>query len=214
MLNKEVTCMIPIMLGHVVLTPGDLLLALEDISRSANRPEHILDRHMMAFISVREPKMIDPHLGHVISREAGNQLVGITRTLAAIQRRFNTGPVPGVSNWLVSMINPAIERFNDRELRTTLQGRLAKQADTGNLGAILDLIDNGGLVQEDVQRFALAKREYAGLLLESDAIQRQLQRRKTFGRAAGRQVAMLISLSIACLCVLGYLVLRFSGGDL
>lgn len=215
MMNREVACMSPVLLqGHVVLSPGDLLLALEDISRKGNRPEHILDRHMMAFISVREPKMIDPHLGHVISRDAGNQMVGIARTLAAIQRRFSTGPVPGLSAWLISLLAPAIERFNDRDLRGTMQSRLAKLSDSGDLGAILALIDNGPLAQEDTQRFALARREYAGLLVEQDAIQRQLQRRKTFGRSAGRQVAMLVSVSLSGLCVLGYIILKFSGGDL
>ena len=211
MLNKEVTCMSPVLLNHVVLGPGSLLLALEDISRQGSRPEHILDRHMMAFISVREPKMIDPHLGHVISRDRGHQLVGITRTLAAIQRRFSTGPVPGVGNWLIAMLAPAIARFNDRDLRAEVQKRMTKLDNSGNLAAILELIDNGNLVQDDMQRYVLARREFTGLMRERVAIETQLQRRKTFGKAAGRQIAMLASVSLGSLCILGYLILRFSG---
>jgi len=212
MLNKEVSCMSPVLLKHVVLSPGGLLLALEDIARGANKPENILDRHMMAFISVREPKMIDPHLGHVISRDRGYQMVGIARTLAAIQRRFNTGAVPALGNWLISQIAPAVDRFNDRDLRTEINRRMGKLENSGNLAGILELIDNANLVQEDLQKYVLARREYAGLLRERGLIEGQLQRRKTFGRGAGRQVAMVISASLSLLCILGYLIMHFSGG--
>ncbi|MEZ0223703.1 MAG: hypothetical protein ACAH83_04055 [Alphaproteobacteria bacterium] len=211
-LNKEVACMSPVLQNYVVLGPGGLLLALEDISRRADRPETILDRHMMAFISVREPKMIDPHLGHVISRERGFQLVGIARTLAAIQRRFQTGPVPGVGNWLISMIAPAIEKFNDRDLRQELSRRMNRLMDSGNLANVLDLIDNPGLVQDDIQRFALARREYAGLSHERTQIDTQLRKRQGYGRGAGRQAAMLVSAFLSSLCIMVYLMYRFTEG--
>ncbi len=212
MLDKEVVCMSPLLLNYVVLGPGSLLLALEDIAKKPNRPESILDRHMMAFISVREPKMIDPHLGHVISRDRGYHLVGVARTLAAIQRRFNTGPVPGVGGWLISMLTPAIERFNDRDLRAELTKRMNKLSNEGDLNSILDLIDNAALVQDDIQRFVLARREFAGLVRERHQIEQQLKRRSTFGRASGRQMAMLFSASLSSLCLVGYLFLRLTGG--
>lgn len=212
MLDKEVVCMSPLLLNYVVLGPGSLLLALEDIAKKPDRPESILDRHMMAFISVREPKMIDPHLGHVISRDRGYHLVGVARTLAAIQRRFNTGPVPGVGGWLISMLTPAIERFNDRDLRTELTKRMNKLANDGNLASILDLIDNAALVQDDIQRFVLARREFGGLTRERQHIEQQLKRRGSFGKSSGRQVALVFSASLASLCLVGYFFLRLTGG--
>ena len=211
MLDKEVVCMSPLLHKYVVLGPGSLLLVLEDISRRADRPEHILDRHMMAFISVREPKMIDPYLGHVISHDKGYQIVGITRTLASIQRRFNTGPVPGVGAWIISMIQPAIDRFNDRDLRAEVTRRMNKLSATGNLTEILELIDDNAQVQDDIQRFTLARREYAGLMNERRQIDTQLHRRAHFGRATGRQIAMLSSAMLSALCIVGYLFLRLVG---
>jgi hypothetical protein len=212
MLNKEVGCLSPALQNHVVLGPGGLLLALEDVAKRADRPENILDRHMMAFISVREPKMIDPHLGHVISHERGFQLVGIARTLAAIQRRFQTGPVPGVGNWLISMIAPAIDKFNDRDLRQELGRRMNRLMDTGNLAGILDLIDNPALVQDDIARFAMARREFAGLTREKSNIDASLRKRQNYGRSAGRQAAMLVSAFLSSLVILVYLMYRFTGG--
>jgi eukaryotic-like serine/threonine-protein kinase len=212
-LNKEVPCLSPVFANHVVLGPGGLLLALEDVSRRPDRPENILDRHMMAFISVREPKMIDPHLGHVISRERSFQLIGIARTLAAIQRRFQTGPVPGVGNWLISMIAPAIEKFYDRDMRQELSKRMNRLMDSGNLGGILELIDDPRLVQDDLARFALARKEFAGLNRERAQIDGQLKRRQNYGRAAGRQAAMLVSAFLSSLIILVYLMYRFTGGE-
>ncbi len=212
-LNKEVPCLSPVFANYVVLGPGGLLLALEDISRRSERPENILDRHMMAFISVREPKMIDPHLGHVISRERSFQLIGIARTLTAIQRRFQTGPVPGVGNWLISMIAPAIEKFNDRDMRQELSKRMNRLMDSGNLAGILELIDDPRLVQDDLARFALARKEYAGLNRERAQIDGQLKKRQNYGRAAGRQAAMLVSAFLSSLIILVYLMYRFTGGE-
>lgn len=211
MLEKEAACMSPLLLNYVVLGPGSLLLALEDIARRGDKPENILDRHMMSFISVREPKMIDPHLGHVISHDKSYQLVGIIRTLSAIQRRFNTGPVPHVGNWLISQIGPAIERYNDRDLRSEMTKRMNKLSDTGNLSSILDLIDNLQLVQDDITRFVLARREFAGLMRERRTIEQQVRRKDIFGRGTGRQVAMLMSACLASLCIVGYLFMRLAG---
>lgn len=212
MLDNEAVCMSPLLKNYVVLGPGSLLLALEDLARRGNKPENVLDRHMMAFISVREPKMIDPFLGHVISRDKGFQLVGITRVLAAIQRRFNVGPVPGVGEWLISQIAPAIERFRDRDLRAELTRRLDKLGDPGDLSLILDFIDNTSLIQDDLARFVLARREYGGLMAERQALEHQLKRRAVLGRSTGRQVAMLLSASLSSLCIVGYLFLRLAAG--
>jgi hypothetical protein len=212
MLNKEVCCLSPVLKNYVVFGPGGLLLALEDLSRRSDRPQEMLDRHMMAFISVREPKMIDPHLGHVISRDRGYQLIGISRTLAAIQKRFSTGPVPGVGNWLISLINPAIDRFYDRDLRQEMKRRMGKLNDSGDLQAILDLIDNLQLVREDMQRFAQARNEYAYLLREQTQLSNQLERRATFGRATGRNVAMMVSALLASCSIMIYLFMRLMEG--
>jgi hypothetical protein len=84
--------------------------------------------------------------------------------------------------------------------------------DTGNLAAILDLIDNTELVQDDIQRFSLARREYAGLTRERAQIEGQLRRKQNYGRGAGRQASMLVSAFLSSLCIMIYLMYRFTGG--
>lgn len=211
-LSKEAACMSPLLKNYFVLGAASLLMALESISEQPNRPDNVLDRHMIAFISVREPKMIDPHLGHVISHDRAYQLIGILRTLAAIQKRFSIAAVPGVGNWLIEMIGPALNRFNDRELRQEVAKRLNKLVDSGNLPAILDLVDDMKLVQDDANRFAQARQEFILLTNEKEGIDAHLKKNKNFGYATGRQVAMLVSSAIAVMVILGYIVAHLAAG--
>ena len=212
MLDQEVACMSPILRDYFVLSPGNLLLALESISQSGTRPDTILDRHMIAFISVRERQMIDSHLGYVNSSNKGNQMLGIIRTLAAIQRRFFIGSVPGVGNWLISMTEPIVKLLKDHELRQKLVRAIGRLQDNGNLTALLDLVDDPILIQDDAKRFGMACREYKSLVLEKRAIESYFRKRKYFGKATGRQVAMLFSSVLSVIVIAGYVVLRLMNG--
>jgi len=209
MLNIEAACMSPVLRNHFVLSPGGLLLALEDISKQAGRPETLLDRHMVSFISVREPKMIDPNFGYVNSHSRGQQILGIARVLAAIQRRFSVPAVPGVCSWLISLTAPMIDLLNDRDLRVAMTKQVNKMQGTGNLNALLDLVDDAALIKDDAQRFAYAQYEYASLVTEKSQIENSLRKRQNFGKATGRQVAMLVSCALAVMVILGYGILRF-----
>jgi hypothetical protein len=208
MLNMDVVCLSPILQGHFVLTPGNLLLALEDIAKKQNRPDTILDRHMIAFISVREPKMIDPHFSYVNSYNKGHHLVGVIRTLASIQRRFSTGPVPGVTRWVVSLIAPAVELLHNRDLRQDMIKRVGRIQESGNLAAILEVVDDVMLIRDDAQRFAYAQQEYRALVVEKNNIETMLKKRRNFGLATGRQVAMLLSSITALGIILAYVVMH------
>ena len=208
-LNKEVPCLSPLLRDFFVFTPGQLLLALEVIARRQNRPESMYDRHMVAFLSVRESKMIDPFLGNIISPDRGNQVIGLARSLAALQRRFNTGPVPGVTSWLMSMVQPVIEKYYDRDLRAEMAKRSAKLSESGNLQQVLDLIDSQALVQEDGQRFQYARQEFALITQERERLQGALKSSSNFGVASGRQTAMLVSVVISIFAMITFAVLHF-----
>ena len=212
LLNPEVACLSPALRNYYVLSPGSLLLALEAVTRQPDPPAALFDRHMVAFISVREPKMIDAYLGNINSRDAASRMVGIIRVLAAIQRRFSIGPVPGVMHWLISMTPPVIERLNDRELRQAMTKQVGRLTDTGSIIALLNLLDDRELIQDDLLRFALARQEYQRLVFEKAEIELYLKKRKNFGRSTGRQVAMIISLVLSVLIIAGYAVLRITKG--
>lgn len=211
MLNKEAFCMSPLLKDFIVVSVGGLVLALEALARRGEKTDKVFDRHMIAFISVREPKMIDPNLGHLISHDRANQLLGITRTLAAIQKRFATGPLPALSAMLVSMMEPAFNRFVDRDLRQELVKRMDKHKDSGNLALILELIDDPRILNDDINRYMQARAEFASLTQERLNMAAALKGRKDFGYATGRQVAMAVSSILGAIGLISYIATQFMG---
>ncbi len=211
-LNKEAACMSPLLKNHYVLGAGSMLRALESVATQSNRPDSIFDRHMLAFLSVREPKTIDPFLALITSQDRGAQLIGLARALAGIQKSFGINDIPQVGNWLISMINPAVNRFNDRDFRQEISKRLNKLVDSGNMTAILELIDDPRIVQEDANRFKNARKEFFKLVRERLELEANMTKKKNFGYATGRQVAMLVSSVIGVAGMLTYIIARLSGG--
>jgi len=207
--NPVIACMSPYFDHHYVLIPGGLLLALEDISNNSDRPEMILDRHMIAFISVREPKLIDPYLGYLNSADNGKRIIGVLRVLNGIQRRFTVGPVPGVSRWIVSLLHSAVDSFNDKDLKEGISKEISKLQNEGYLQELAALVDNVYVVQEDSRRFNNARIEYKNLMVEKARIEGYLSGKSTFGRATGRQVAMIVSSIVALITIALYSFIYF-----
>jgi hypothetical protein len=212
LLNPEVACLSPVLKDYFIFTPATLLTALEVVSRKPQRPAVILDRHMIAFISVRESRLIDQQLGYLSSPDHGKQLAGVLRTLAAIQRKFATGSVPGVCNWLISMTPPLIELIHNRDLRQDMTRQVNRMTGSGNLSALLEVLDDRVLIQNDINRFEGARNEYRILVYEKREIENYLKKRRNFGKATGRQVSMIFSAFLSVAVITIYMVLRFTKG--
>jgi hypothetical protein len=210
-LCKDATCLSPQLKDFFVTSPGGLLLALEEMSKTDNKPDVILDRHMIAFISVRESKMVDPHLGAVVSKDKKQQIVGIIRTLAAIQQRFSVGAVPYVCDWMISIVQPAIDRINNRDLRKKISAQLSHLEGNGNLRTLLDIVDNSEMMIKDGRAYALAKKKYYQLYIESETLSGRLKKKKDIGLGTGRQVAMMVSAVLSSILIVGFLIIYFTG---
>jgi len=210
--NHEIYCMSPVFKKHYVLVASSLLLALEDISSSVDLSTQIFDRHMVAFISIREPNIIDPYLGHINSVDSSRKVKGILRTLAGIQRRFGIGSVPGVSKWIVSQLQPAIESFRDKDLRQEVIRQVNIAQNGGNLTDLVNLVDDNWVVQEDNNRFQKAVNEYAILEREKQTITLYLKKKRNFGRATGRQISMIVSSVLSFIIISMYSFIHFFSG--
>lgn len=208
-LCKEAPCLSPVLRDYFVTNPGDLLLALENLVKKGHNPDMLLDRHMVAFISVREQKMIDPHLGLVVSQEKGNRIEGVLRTLAAIQRRFRIGPVPAVGNYIIGKLGPAIDRVHDRDLRKKMLAAVQRYTDDGRLSNILNIVNDPAVIRDDMVRFTNARREYVLLSVEHAKLKQKLGRKNILGKGTGQQVAMVISSLLSTLLIMGFVLLHF-----
>ncbi len=205
-LNPELPCLSPAFRDMFIVTPGSLLSGLERAVQQGQGPSTILDRHMIAFISVREPRLIDPHLGYFNAPEKSQQFVSALRTLAGIQRKFGVGPLPALCDWMISMAAPAVEVIHNRDLRQDMTRQLNRLSGSGNLWALLELLDDQLLVQDDLLRFDMARREFRALVREKIEIDNSLKKRRGFGRATGRQVSMILSCTVAVVVIMIYIV--------
>jgi len=213
-LCAEAPCLSPVFKNFFIMNPGGVLKALEVVAASENKPETLLDRHAIAFIFAREPRLIDKNLGLLISPDKGSQVLGILRTLAAIQKRFKIPSVPNTVNWMIGMMDEVIDKYYDIDLRNKMKGQVRSLTNTGSLLDLLYFVDDPLLKNDDSMNFAKAKREFLLLSHEKQQYLQRLQNKKMMGVATGRQFAMVTSAILSMLCIIGFIVLHFMGGGI
>lgn len=211
-MSPEAHCLSEKVKDYYVRTAEDLLFAYEKMAIAGNRPESFFDRHIIAFLSVRDRQIIDPYIPDLSADEKHRQILATLRVLSAIQMRSKLPPVPGVSAWLVERLDPLINRFHDRNARAHFKAQLQKLRDKGEIGKISSLFDNPQLFPDDFKQFKGALRDYANLRSEHIRLEEELATNKTYGHGAGRQMAAAVSGVIATFIVLIYVVYKYSGG--
>jgi len=211
-MSVESHCLSEKVKDYYVRTAEDLLFAYEKMAISGNRPESFFDRHIIAFLSVRDRQIIDPYIPDLSADEKHRQILATLRVLAAIQMRSKLSPVPGVTAWLVERLDPLISRFHDRNARVHFKAQLQKLKDKGEIGKISNLFDNPQLYPDDFKQFKGALRDYADFRNEYNRLEEDLDNNKNYGHGAGRQVAAAVSGVIATFIVLVYIVYKYSGG--
>lgn len=209
-LCPEAPCMSPELKNYYVRNPEDLMMAFEHMATRAGRPHMFIDRHIAAFLSIKDRQSIDPFLHELGAPEFHKRVLANIKVVAAIQKRSKLGSFPGISSWIVDILKPAIARFHDRELRTSLKEKIEKMAKAGDLNKIAGLLDNSAMRQEDWNNFKLAMREYADLRQELADVTRKLEDPRGFSREIGQEYAAIASSIVAGIIILIVGFLYFS----
>lgn len=211
-LSPMAPCLSDKLADFYVRSAEDYLKAMEVLSTSKKRPEWFLDRHIVAFLSVRDKSIIEPYLADIAASERYRQRHGVLKVMAAIQQRDKIGALPGLSAWISSLLDVLIERYHDREKRKKIKSQLEKIKDKGDLARIAALFDNFDEIQMDMKTFSLSMQQYQDLKREALVLANELDTNPKFGMEAGRQVATLVSGAIAALVVVIYLIFSISSG--
>lgn len=198
--------------GFYVRTADDYLRAMEKLSSSKKRPEWFLDRHIVAFLSVRDKSIIEPFLSDIGSTEKYRQRQGVLKMMATIQRRDKIGPLPGLSVWIGDMLDMLIDRYHDRDKRKKVREQLEKIKNQGSLDRIAMLFDNYNDIQMDMRTYTEMMRVYQILKKEYLVLENELSTNPKFGIEAGRQTAMLVSGAISALVIFLYLFFSMAHG--
>lgn len=211
-LCQESPCLSEKLKDYYVRSAEDLLAAFEKMASSSDRPETFFDRHIVAFLSVRDRQIIDPYIPDLNAEEKYRNVLANLRILSAIQKRAKLPDMPGVAGWLIDTIDPLINRFHDRDTRANVRAQLQKMRAKGDLSKISAVFDNVQIFQDDFSTFKGALKTYYALRQEYNDLQQNLETNKSFGHGMGRQIAAAFSGAVAGLIIIAYLVFKVSSG--
>lgn len=213
-LNPECPCLSDKVKGYYVRDPEDLMRAFEKISASSSRPELFIDRHVAAFISVKERQNIDPYLMELNAEEMHKRLIGNVKVLATVQQRGRMEKLPGVCRWIAQILDPVYDRYHDRELRLSIKTKISQLAEGGDISKIVALLDSQSAAQKDTEAYNQARNEYHQLSLEDARLEKKLKNPSEFSEGIGREMAALVSCLVAGLTILGFVYMILTKGTL
>ena len=84
-LDANCPCLSPIVKNYYIQSSQELMQAFEDLC-SKSSPQILFDRHIVAFLSIRDKRNIDHHIKELSATEPHNRILSQLRLLATIQR--------------------------------------------------------------------------------------------------------------------------------
>ncbi len=212
-LNPALPCQSPLVKQHYALTCADLLTALDAVATSQNRTRDLMDRHIAAFIAMHNKKLNERLLMPLAAGgDPGRRAVAVLSILADTQRRFGPARLPDLCGWLLTQMEPAFKRFNNRQTQEKVKQEAQKVARGGSIEELLKLVDNPEAIKRDERGFLDAKREYESLTRRIDKLKRGIQNRSTIAHGTGRQIAAVVSSILAIVVLVVIVVLMARGG--
>ena len=200
LMDAEAPCLSPLLEKHYVQTPEEMMAAFEDIC-SKSKPQILFDRHIVAFLSVKDRKNIDPYMKDITSNEPHQRVLGQIRTLATIQKRSRLDKFPAITQWIANNLEDLYERFHDSEKREEVKKQVDVIRTKGDLSKMAILFDDPKIYQSDISKFYQAMEEYRRIESEKELIEEKLKNRKNYGQKTGRQIASVVSMALSILII-------------
>jgi len=187
--------------NQYVTSPKLLLPALERIAANGNKGREPMDRHIAAFLVVRDrrsEKAFLPMNGPEDSIQRGLALLSL---FAELQNKYGPENLPNLAAWLSPVVEPALRRFFSKPLRESLQKRAKGYVSSGNLSELLQLIDDPKRLERDRQDFYAARLLYLNIQKEIIILEGRGKNRDDIVRTMGKPIAVSISSLLAVVLV-------------
>lgn len=208
--NENAPCLSETLLEYSVRGSEEFIHAMEHVSRSPSRPEMLLDRHMIAFLSVKDSNNVDPFLHELNSQDRHIRILGELKTFSTIQKRLKLGNFPGLSGWIAENLEYVYEYFHDRDQRKLIQKHIGKLKDKGDLVKIAAFFDEENVYKTDLDMFGKAMVEYQRLAREALRLKKGLEEGRGFGNQSGKLAGAYVSGIFSTIAVLYFLFLSFT----
>lgn len=204
--NPALPCLSPFLKDQCVTSPKKLLPALERLAAGGLRPSDPIDRHIAAFLIVRDRQSEALFFAMGPNESPIRRGLALLKLYGEMQYRHGPETLPALAAWLYPLVEPGIKRFLSKPYQEKVR-RLAKEAvDKGDLAALLRVVDSPEHVEQDRQQFLGARKMYEDIQQEITNIESRISNRDSFAREVGRPVAAII----ASLLALSVLFFEFS----
>ncbi len=188
-----------------------LLQGLEALSERNDKPAFPLSRHVAAFLLARDTQNTRAFGRFIAARDPAEVALGSLHGLAGLQTRFGPEKLPGLARWLEVAVQPYIARFHNRDTREILRTDLQKAAGTGNLQAMLNLVENAAMMHRDKDGFFQATLEYERLEFQAKGLRDQLTPGALLHSEAGKDVGTIVAGILSTAIAAGILLLQWKG---
>ena len=189
------------------------LFAYEDLCDKGKAPNLFIDRHVAAFLGVKDNKVIENSMADINSDEFHKQMLGNLKCFATLQRRSQLPAFPRVAQAFAEQMNVIYKRYHDRKVREALKKNIVTYAAAGDLVKMSALLGNPEVQKKDFLAFRQAMAEYEDLRQEKFTLLQKMENPKTFGVKTGQEIAAVIACVISglVLVTIGFMYLSKQG---
>ena len=200
-LNPGLQCLSPAVRGQYVTNGRSMLTALERVANSGERPQEPIDRHIAAFLIVRERRSEMLFDSMASAPGTGRRGLAMLALYADMQERYGPEALPGLAQWLMPMLEPVMQRFLGKTVKEKMREQVREAVTRGNLVKLLQLIDDPKRIERDQQEFMAARMLYLNIMKEIAVLENRIANRDAVVRESGKPMAASISTFIAILLV-------------
>lgn len=205
-LNPTLPCQSPLVRASYVTLPKQLLGALEKTATGSDKSRPPMDRHVAAFLIVRDRRseMLFDNLANAEHAKYG---VALLTLYGEMQYRYGPDEAPGLANWIFPLIEPGIKRYLSKPLQEKIRKQAIDAVNSGSLADLLKIVDDPNRIDQDARDYRAARQMYQDIQREIVTIQHRLENRGMLAREVGRPVAASLAAMLA-LVLIGAAIVR------
>ena len=161
-LNPDMPCLSPMLARWHITTIEQLLRRLDELAPTLSANEDPIDKHIAAFICSKLAIQHEVRLHSLESSPAmaSQRALFALLMLSRAQLRAGNIKLPGLSNWLALRILPLLDSIRSNSMRNRLKAALSKEAATGKLEPIAEVLVETDYISPDLRGYQAAKDRY------------------------------------------------------
>ncbi len=194
-------CLSPLLKGQYVASTKMLLPALERVAANSSKPREPLDRHIAAFLVVRERRSEKVFLSFNGPEDSSRRGLDLLSLLAELQYRYGPENLPRLAAWLSPVVDPALKRYASIPVREALHKRAKELITEGKLSELLRLIDDPNRLERDEQEYRAARLLYLNIQKEIIGLETRGHNREDIASNVGRPIAVTVSSLLSVILV-------------